>query len=163
MKARPAAMSAFLLAAALTVAPDASASPPLTTEENSSGDEFIADCGDFELRDRWTFHTRGKEFLDDQGEVTRIVMHVAGSDTFYNSETGESVTGTINSGETVDLVEGQVTQNGVVARIRVPGQGIVFFDVGKYVISFTDGLTFLAGHHHGFFDEDYTALCELLG
>lgn len=145
------------------VAPGADASPPITTEETSAGDDFIADCGDFDLRDSWTFDEHGKEFLDDQGEVTRIVIHVAGSDTFYNSETGESVTGTINSGETVDFVNGQVTQNGVVARITVPGHGVVFFDVGKYVITFGEGLTFIAGRHHGFFDEDYRALCELLG
>lgn len=49
------------------------------------------------------------------------------------------------------------------ARITVPGHGVVFFDVGKYVITFGEGLTFIAGRHHGFFDEDYTALCELLG
>lgn len=163
MLTRLAALPAFLLAVALMVAPGADASPPITTEETSAGDDFIADCGDFDLRDSWTFDEHGKEFLDDQGEVTRIVIHVAGTDTFYNSETGESVTGTINSGETVDFVNGQVTQNGVVARITVPGHGVVFFDVGKYVITFGEGLTFIAGRHHGFFDEDYTALCELLG
>jgi len=76
--------------------------------------------------------------------------------------TGKSVTGTINSGEIVDLVKGTVTQNGTVGRITVPGEGAFFFDVGKYIIDFEEGLVFLAGSHHAFFEEDYDRLCELL-
>ena len=162
MFARLAELSTFLLSATLISAPAAQAVPPIVTEGTDAGDDFITDCGDFDLRDSWTVDWHGKVFLDDQGEPARIVEHVAGSDTFYNSETGESITGTINSGETVDFVNGTVTQNGTVGRITVPGHGVVFFDVGKYVIDFEEGLTFLAGHHHGFFNEDYTALCELL-
>ena len=106
--------------------------------------------------------TRGKVFFDDAGNPVRIVEHVAGSDTFYNSVTNESVTGTINSGETVNLVDGTVTQNGSVGRITVPHMGVVFFDVGKYIIDFDEGLVFLAGSHHAFFEEDYAPLCALL-
>ena len=102
-------------------------------------------------------------FFDDEGNLTRIVEHVSGSDTFYNSVTGESVTGTINSGETVDFVNGTVTQNGATGRITVPGEGAFFFDVGKFIIDFEEGLVFLAGSHHAFFEEDYSRLCELLG
>ena len=43
-------------------------------------------------------------FSDDDGNVTRVVEHVGGSDMFYNSVTGESVTGTISSGEKLDFV-----------------------------------------------------------
>ena len=93
----------------------------------------------------------------------RIVEHVSGTDTFYNSVTGESVTGTINAGETVNFVDGTVTENGTVGRITVPGLGVVFFDVGKFIIDFDEGLVFLAGRHHAFFEEDYAPLCALLG
>jgi hypothetical protein len=137
-------------------------SPPLTTEESAEGDDFLTDCGDFDLRDHFTFETHGKVFLDEAGNPARIVEHVAGTDTFYNPETGESVTGTINSGETVNLVDGTVTQNGTLGRITVPGLGVVFFDVGKYIVDFDEGLVFLAGSHHAFFEEDYAPLCELL-
>ena len=51
------------------------------------------------------------------------------------------MTGTINSGETVDFVNGTVTQNGTVGRITVPGEGAFFFDVGKYIIDFEKGLS----------------------
>ena len=141
----------------------AHAGPPLKTEDFVEDDVFLTDCGDFDLRDHFTFDSHGTVFLDEAGNPARIVEQVAGTDTFYNSETGESVTGTINSGEIVDLVNGTVTQNGTVGRITVPGLGVVFFDVGKYIIDFDEGLVFLAGSHHAFFEEDYAPLCELLG
>ena len=154
------------LAAAMTMviagATGAHAGVPLTVEESAEGDEFLTDCGDFDLRDHFTFEIHGKVFLDDAGNPVRIVEQVSGTDTFYNSVTGESVTGTINAGETVDLVDGTVTENGTIGRITVPGLGVVFFDVGKFIIDFDEGLVFLAGRHHAFFEEDYAQLCALL-
>lgn len=147
---------------ALTSASAVMAGPPVTTSGVETGDAFLADCGAFDLRDSFVFEWNGKLFFDEDGNLTRVVEHVGGSDTFYNSVTGESVTGTINSGETVDLVAGTVTQNGTIGRITVAGEGAFFFDVGKFVFSFDDGLVFLAGKHHGFIEEDYEQLCELL-
>jgi hypothetical protein len=109
----------------------AHAGVPLTVEDSAEGDEFLTDYGDFDLRDHFTFEIHGKVFLDDAGNPVRIVEQVSGTDTFYNSVTGESVRGTINAGETVDLVDGTVTENGTIGRITVPGLGVVFFDVGK--------------------------------
>ena len=129
-------------------ATEAHARVPLTTEGFEEGDVFLTDCGDFDLRDHFTFEFHGKVFLDAAGDPVRIVEHVGGSDTFYNSVTNESVTGTINAGEIVDLVDGTVTESGTIGRITVPGLGVVFFDVGKFIIDFEDGLVFLAGHHH---------------
>ena len=152
----------FGVAALVSASAVMAGTPPVTTSGVTTGDDFLADCGAFDLRDRLVFEVNGKLFFDEDGNLTRIVEHVGGSDTFYNSVTGESVTGTINSGETVDLVNGTVTQNGTVGRITVPGEGAFFFDVGKFVIDFEDGLVFLAGRHHAFFEEDYSRLCELL-
>jgi hypothetical protein len=162
MSARAAIAVVLGLAVTLAISPAAYADTPVTTSGTESGDVFLADCGAFDLRDAYTFTWVGKRFFDDEGNLTRVVEHVGGSDTFYNSVTGESVTGTVNSGETVDFVEGTVTQSGAIGRITVPGEGAFFFDVGKYIISFEDGLVFLAGTHHAFFEEDYTRLCELL-
>jgi hypothetical protein len=150
------------LAVVLVISPAASADTPVHISGSDAGDDFLADCGDFDLRDSFTFEFEGTVFSDDDGNVTRVVEHVGGSDTFYNSVTGESVTGTINSGEIVDFVNGTVTQSGTIGRITVPGEGVFFFDVGKYIIDFEEGLVFLAGSHHAFFEEDYDRLCELL-
>ena len=160
--ARTATAVALGLAVMLAIVPAASAGSPVTTSGTDGGDVFLADCGAFDLRDRYTFEWNGKLFFDDEGNLIRIVEHVGGSDTFYNSVTGTSVTGTVNSGETVDFVKGTVTQNGATGRITVPGKGAFFFDVGKFIIDFDEGLVFLAGSHHAFFEEDYSRLCELL-
>ena len=162
MFSRTAIAAVLGLAIMLVISPGASADNPVHISGTETDDVFLADCGAFDLRDSFTFEFNGTVFSDDDGNVTRVVEHVGGSDTFYNSVTGESVTGTINSGEIVDLVNGTVTQNGTVGRITVPGEGAFFFDVGKYIIDFEEGLVFLAGTHHAFFEEDYDKLCELL-
>ena len=164
MFSRTAIAAVLGLAVMLVVSPAASANAntPVHISGTETNDLFLADCGAFDLRDRFTVKFNGTVFSDDDGNVTRVVEHVGGSDTFYNSVTGKSVTGTINSGEIVDLVNGTVTQNGTIGRITVPGEGAFFFDVGKYIIDFEEGLVFLAGSHHAFFEEDYDRLCELL-
>ncbi len=134
----------------------------MTVEGIDSGSEFLTDCGQFDLYDDWVLEWQGKEFLDEDGNVTRVVEHVWGSDTFRNSETGETLTGTISAGEIVDLEAGTVTESGTIGRITVAGVGVVFFDVGKFIIEFGEGVVFLAGRHHAFFEEDYGALCDAL-
>jgi hypothetical protein len=47
----------------------------------------VPDCGAFDLRDRFTVVFNGTLFFDSDGNVSRVVEHVAGSDTFYNSVT----------------------------------------------------------------------------
>ena len=157
------AMGAALLVVAVSTPPAGAASPPLPTKEHAEDDVFLYSCGSFDLRDHVVFDTQGKIFVDEQGNPTRIVQHVGGSDTIYNSVTGESVTGTINSGEIVDLVKGTATQSGTVGRITLPGMGVVFFDVGRFTIDFETGLVFLAGHQHDFLEGDFAQLCDVLG
>ena len=163
MFARLAGLTTFLLSAALLAAPRADAARPVVTEGTESSDSFVTDCGDFDLRDSWTLAWHGQIFLDDDGNPTRIAEHVAGTDTFYNPETGESITGTTSHHEVLDISNGTLTENGAIARITAPGLGVVYFDIGRFALDLDEGLTFLAGHHHALLDQDYTALCQLLG
>jgi len=146
----------------IAAASGANAGVPLNTTGSVDDDVFVANCGAFDVRDHLRLESRGKIFLDRAGNPARIVQQVSGSDTFYNSVSGKSVTGTINSGEIVNLIDGTVTQSGSVGRITVPGLGVVFFDVGKFIIDFDSGLVFLAGHHHDFFEGNFAPLCALL-
>jgi len=152
-----------LLPLALAVAPPvASASAPVHDEGSESGFVFVTDCGDFEIWDDYETNWSSKVFHDDEGSTTRVVEHVWGSDTFVNTTSGESVSGTFNNGEIVDLTEPTVTQNGSNGLITLPGVGLVFVDVGRYVLNIdTFEFTFVKGKH-GFIDEDYTRLCEVL-
>lgn len=158
-----------ILTAALTLgvvgvlvsSPQAAATPPVEEKGSFSGFEKVTECGDFDIWDRFETFWSGKLFFDADGSPLRIVEHVWGSDTFINSVTGESVTGTINSGEIVDLEAGTANQNGVIGRITVPGEGLVFVDVGRYVVGFDGDIKFLKGQHD-FFEENFSGLCEVL-
>lgn len=142
-------------------APTATASGPVMDSGSISGFVFVTDCGDFEIWDDFTTFFSAKVFLDAD-KPSRVVEHIWGSDTFVNTTTGESLSGTFNNGEIVDLSESSVNQNGTNGRITLPGVGLVFIDVGRYVFNFaTDEYTFVSGKH-GFIDEDYTKLCEVL-
>jgi hypothetical protein len=155
-------LPAVLALLPLALAVPASAAPPVPDEGSDSGFVFVFDCGDFEIWDAYESHWSGKSFLDDEGNPVALVLHVWGSDTFVNTTSGESVTGTINSGEKVDLVAETANQNGTIGRITVPGVGLVFIDVGRYVIEFgSEEPVFLQGQHD-FFTGDFDALCEVL-
>jgi hypothetical protein len=139
----------------------ASSAVPAEVSESESGTTFVTDCGTFDVLDTFQLSASGRLFFDRGGNPIRIVEHVWGSDRLSNSNTGTSLTGTINSGEIVDLVEGKATQNGAVFRIVAPGAGALFVDVGRFVFDFSDGLVFLKGQHQ-FFDSDFEALCTAL-
>lgn len=140
----------------------ASADRPVETSGSIFGDEPIGiDCGTFEVWDDFELHWRGVEFYDDEGNVVRVVEHIWGVDRLYNPVSGTSVSGSFNNSEIVDLVNGEITENGSVFRIVLPGSGAVFLDVGKFILSFETGLQFLAGRHD-FFDGDTAALCAAL-
>ena len=146
----------------LGLAPSVSAGRPVETSGSEFGDEPIGvDCGTFEVWDDFELHWRGVEFYDDEGNLVRVVEHIWGVDRLYNPENGKSVSGTFNNSETVDLVNGRITENGSIFRIILPGSGAVFLDVGKFIISFETGLEFLAGRHD-YFDGDTAALCAAL-
>jgi hypothetical protein len=150
MFARTAIAAVLGLAVMLVISPAASADRPLHISGTETEDLILADCGTFDLRDEFTVVFNGTVFSDDDGNVTRVVEHIGGSDTFYNSVTGKSVTGTINSGEIVDLVKGTATQSGSIGRIR--GAGVkARFDVRDTSSTSSRGLVFLAGDHRRLF------------
>ena len=137
------------------------AQPPVGTSGTDSSNEPVLDCGTFTVWDQFEFSWNGREIFDKEGNLIRVVERVWGTDHLYNPTNGKSVEGTVTANEVVDLVDGQITENGSVFRIIVPGMGAVFVDIGKFVIDFDDGLIFLAGRHD-FFDGDSAALCALL-
>ena len=140
---------------------NASAIAPVPIEETVSGDDAVADCGTFEVRDEFQLTSTGRLYFDKQGNPVRIVQLVTGSDRLYNPENGKSLSGTIHAGEIVDLVEGQAIENGQTFRILVPGSGAVLLNVGRFVLDFEDGLVFLKGNQQCF-EGDLDALCAAL-
>jgi hypothetical protein len=155
-------LPAVLALLPLALAIPASAGQPNFDSGSESGSAFITDCGDFDIRDDYVTNWSGKVFQDEEGNTSRVVERIWGSDTFVNTTSGESVSGTFSNGEIVDLSVPSVTQNGSNGKITLPGVGLVFIDVGRYVLNIeTFEFSFLKGSH-GFIDEDYTKLCEVL-
>jgi hypothetical protein len=152
------ALSGLALVGGVT---DASAVPPLPVEGAVSDNVPVADCGTFEVWDELTLSSSGRVHFDRHGNPVRIVQRVTGTDRLYNPENGKSLSGTVQSVEIVDLVDGQVTQNGQTFRIVVPGAGAVLLNIGKFIIDFEEGLVFLAGRQQ-FFEGDLDALCAAL-
>jgi hypothetical protein len=151
----------LLVIIAIVVASPAGAVPPTKTSGNVTDDVFAFSCGSFDVRDDFEFSWQGTEHYDRDGNLIRVVEQISGVDRLYNPLNGKSVSGTYYNSETVDLANGDVSQNGSIFRIIVPGSGALFIDVGKYVIDFDEGLTFLAGRHD-FFDEDFAEICAYL-
>jgi hypothetical protein len=151
----------LLVLIAIVMASPAGAAPPTKISGHATGDAFAFSCEAFDVRDDFEFSWHGTEHYDRDGNLIRVVERLWGVDRLYNEDNGKSVSGAFNNSETIDLVNGTATQNGSTFRIIVPGQGALFIDVGKYIIDFEEGLTFLAGRHDAF-DEDFDAICAYL-
>jgi len=150
-----------LLVVALAGPSPAGALPPTKISGHVTNDVFAFSCGSFDVRDDLEFTFRGTEHYDRAGNLIRVVEQISGVDRLYNPLNGKSVSGTYNNSETVDLAGGDATQNGHIFRVIIPGRGPLLIDVGKYIIDFEDGLTFLAGRHD-FFDENFAEICAYL-
>jgi hypothetical protein len=152
------AITGLALAGGVT---SASAVPPVPIDETVSGNDPVADCGTFTVWDEFTLTSTGYLHFDSDGNPVRIVQRVSGSDRLYNPENSKSLSGTINAGEIVDLVEGQAIESGQTFRILVPGSGAVLLNIGRFVFDFEEGLVFLKGNQQ-FFEGDLEALCTAL-
>ena len=133
--------------------------------------DFIADCGTFQVWDDAVLSVRGIDRYDKDGDIVQTVLHYWGVDRLYSPETGKSFSGTFASGATLDWVKGipwteyQAVQatHGITFRITVPGAGVVFLDVGTIefeLLAFPDML-FQAGPHQ-FLEGDVAGLCAAM-
>ena len=144
----PAALAAVAVALlALPVA--ASAAPPLVATFHDEGSSpFAGPCPNgVTLVGTFTEDVRVTTFFDEAGTPVRahITVNVVGVVT--NPETGESVENPSHQTIIVDLVEGTEAQVGLIFKATVPGEGVVFHDVGRVVFDAADNVTFEAGPH----------------
>ena len=98
-----------------------------------TGNVMIADCGTFQVWDEYVVNERGSDRYDRDGDIVQTVIHYWGVDRFYSPETGTSFSGRFAQGATIDWVKGIVwteyqgvqATHGIIARITVPGAGVV--------------------------------------
>lgn len=105
-------------------------------------------CAGFSVRVNLTGERRFTAFYDDEGTLVRRVRHATYSGTLINSVTGAAVPheGRFNMIE--DFAAGTLTITGMLSRTVVPGEGLVWRNIGRIVLALQGGgVLFEAGEH----------------
>lgn len=169
MRRSSACVLASIIALALGHSPGVRAAGPdvfsVPVDETSS---FEA-C-DFPVENHTTGAIRIHDFFDEQGNLVREVANYNLKITYTNSLTGESVTSR-SAGPDILQVNPDNSANllsiGLLARIVLPGQGLLAVQTGRLVLFFTDpgdqepDVLFEAGPH----DDDTAvdaAICQAI-
>ena len=145
------------------MASSAAATQPVVEEDHRAGTFVLADCGEFQVLDRFVLDGTLQLFYDKEGNLEKIVKVFSGTDTFINSKTGKEIpTTTIHNSVIYDPETELFAINGASFRVTVPGSGAVFLDVGRIVTNEDlTNVTFQAGPHQ-FIDGDVEGLCDAL-
>lgn len=156
------ALTLALVSAAWAAKPDA-----MRIEIDEINVGFL-DCGSYQLDEHLFGHIILREFFKD-GEFVMGLNNFALKHTVSNPTTGESLTTPdVGADHLMISKDGSSTLAiiGIVARVVVPGQGMVAGEVGKVTLFFTDPAdtepdVSLAGIHDGF-DAIDAAFCAAL-
>lgn len=162
-------LSLLVLVALLASLPArvAFATQPYSESFHDEFTDFIGDCGDFTVYESVVLDIDMQMFFNRDGEPYRINWHGVWDATFYSPETNNSVAEDIQHFNTFeDLDSGYITQAGLVSKITLPGQGIVYQDVGRIIFAWDDNLQieeiiFEAGPHP-LYNGDIDVICSLL-
>lgn len=143
------ALLSVVLVALLTLPVAGSAAPPLVeTFTNGGSFEFAGPCPNgVTLVTTFTEDVRVTTFFDKAGDPVRVQITVNYVGVVTNPETGQSVRDVSHQTIIDDLVEGTITQVGLVFSATVPGVGVVFHDVGRVVFDAAGNVIFEAGPH----------------
>jgi hypothetical protein len=154
----------LVLLMALTTITVASADGPIISGPTEyDGADVLADCGSFQVLDVYETYQLEKIYLDQQGNLVKVIVQYWGTDTFTNSVTGKSYPMDFHNTSLIDFTASPRTNalTGVVYRLLVPGAGAVFLDAGRIVFQRGVGIVFQAGPHQ-LFDGDFEALCAAM-
>jgi hypothetical protein len=151
-----------LAALMLGTAPAAQAGPGVSTATYGpiTGVLILADCGGFEIVNQFTVNYSQTVQTNRQGAPTKITEVVWGSDSVSKNGGSVAYTGNYRYVVRVDLARQKTTTTGVVARIAIPGRGVVLLDAGK-IVSRGGQVTYRSGTHQ-LHDGDFAALCAAL-
>jgi hypothetical protein len=126
----------------------------------------VGDCGGFELMEHIEGTIRVSEHVDRDGNFVMSLSRFSLHHTYINSVTGDTLRTPDVGLDKVTVNEdgsGTVAVIGIVGRIVIPGEGLVFAHLGRIVFDLeTDAVVFEAGRHDDF-GELFALLCEALG
>ncbi len=132
----------------------AAAAPPLVETFHDEGSfAFAGPCPNgVTLVGTFTEDVRVTTFFDEAGTPVRAQIKVDFVGVVTNPETGESVENPSHQTIIVDLVEGTEAQVGLIFKATVPGEGVVFHDVGRVFFD-AAGNVKVAGPHDVLFSD----------
>ena len=144
----PASLAAIAFAL-LTLPVAVSAAPPVVETFHDEGSfVFAGPCPNgVTLVGTFTEDARVTTFFDEAGTPVRAQITDNYVGVVTNPETGQSVENPSHQTLIVDLVEGTATQVGLIYSATVPGEGVVFHDVGRVVFDAAGNVIFEAGPH----------------
>ena len=119
------------------------------------------ECDGFHLILDYDAVVRVTEYFNADGDLVRARTYGHGSGTFYNSETGESNTGSSPQIYFDDFVAGTTTIVGRLNHNNLPGEGNVALDAGRIVFDMETGeVLFSAGPHPGEENIDWCSIVD---
>ena len=167
MRRSSACVLASIIALALGHSPGVRAAGPDVFSVPVDDTSSFEAC-DFPVENHTTGAIRIDDFFDEQGNLVREVANYNLKITYTNSLTGESVTSR-SAGPDILQVNPDNSANlmsiGLLARIVLPGQGLLAVQTGRLVLFFTDpgdqepDVLFGAGPH----DENTSTRSQALG
>lgn len=151
----------LVLVVVLLVAAPVSAAPPVVETFEFEWDYVPFDrspCPGIEIRDHEVGTYRVTSYSDNQGNVVRTQIQIAGTASLYNPANPEVVlSGSFVHNIFIDLRTAEVFHFGAPYHITAPGYGTVLVAAGRW---FTDGR--MVGKHSITSATDMEQLCSLL-
>lgn len=152
---------AILVLTALWLATQAGAAmgaaPSFETWSDPPSDDFVADCGTYEIREVSTFSARAIAYADGT-----VRVHATIDGWLYRTDDPATVIGREHA-RTVRLIEGSVAKvTGNRWHVVIYGDGMGVHDVGRLIFNFETGELFAESGQHPVFhgDFDFASLCE---
>jgi hypothetical protein len=153
---------AAAMALMLALAGSAFAAEPETETFQEEGTDVLANCGGFQVLDKFVVDVRQTTFVDSAGNPDYARVHFTFHDFFYNSKTGEGFAETNTVNVVFDLQSSATEGSGLSYHVTVPGEGVVLLDAGRLETDEAGEIVFAAGPKQVHLGEDTDKLCEAL-
>ena len=127
---------------------------------------FAGSCDGFDVIEHVEGTVKVSTHFDQDGTFAMEIVRFSLRHTYTNSVTGASLSSPdvgIDKLTVNDDGSGTVAVIGIVGRITVPGEGLVFAHLGRIVFDFNTGEVVLVAGPHEDFNELLPILCSALG
>jgi hypothetical protein len=123
----------------------------------------LGHCDSFDIMAEVEGDVTAHRFIDDAGNLWRVILQAQGTDTFFNSVTTAKAYST-RFHEALIINPGLSAVGGLDAdqvHLTIPGAGAVLLDVGVHVFIRANDLEITPGQHQ-ILEGDFDALCTAL-